>query len=170
MLGELDRKLDAGLQAGRSWQTRLDESLRRWPRLAEVAAGGAGTVRGQVGFELRGDGSALLDADLDLEIELVCQRCLQVMSLTVPARIRMALGEETGAPADYEAYGQVGGATVRQLLEDELLLEVPGFPAHPRRVDCGPMAELIEDLAPEDDGDEGKTNPFAALASLKSKK
>lgn len=170
MLGELDRVLDAGLRAGRSWQAEIDESLQRWPRLAEADATGSGMVRGRVDFDLRGDGSAMLAANLELELGLVCQRCLNALSVTVPVQVRMALGEETGAPEGYEAYGQVGGATVRQLLEDELLLEVPGFPVHPAAAECGPTAELLEKLAPGDGGDETTTNPFAALASLKSKK
>jgi len=170
MLGDLDRVLDAGLQAGRSWQAGIDESLEHWPRVSEASAAGTGRVRGRVSFDLRGDGSALLDADLELDIGLVCQRCLREMSVTIPVRVRMALGEETGAPEGYEAYGQVGGASVRQLLEDEMLLEVPGFPAHPANTDCGPLAEKIDELGPGDDGAEPGTNPFAALASLKTKK
>ena len=170
MLGDLDRVLDAGLQAGRSWQAGIDESLEHWPRVAEASAAGTGRVRGRAAFDLRGDGSALLDADLELEIGLVCQRCLREMSVTIPVRVRMALGEETGAPEGYEAYGQVGGASVRQLLEDEMLLEVPGFPAHPAGAECGPLAGMIDELGPGDGGAEAGTNPFAALASLKTKK
>jgi len=170
MLGELDRILDAELRAGRSWQGGVDESLDKWPRVSEASAAGTGRVRGRVGFDLRGDGSALLDADLELEIELVCQRCLREMSMAIPVRVRMALGEETGAPEGYEAYGQVGGASVRQLLEDELLLEVPVFPAHPAEAECGPLAGMIEELGSGDGDAEAATNPFAALASLKTKK
>ena len=170
MLGELDRVLDAELRAGRSWRTEIEESLERWPRIAEADATSCGGVRGWIEFHLGGDGSALLAANLELELGLICQRCLNALSVTVPMKVRMALGEETGAPEGYEAYGQVGGATVRQLLEDELLLEVPGFPVHPAAAECGPMGELVQKLAPGDGGDETKTNPFAALASLKIKK
>lgn len=170
MRGELDRALDAGLQAGRSWRMSLDESLSGWPRLADAATGAPGRIRGSIDFDLRGDGSALLDAELELDLGLVCQRCLREIRLAIPLRVRMALGEETGAPEGYEAYGQVAGATVRQLLEDEMLLEVPGFPVHPSAADCGPMDEMIERLAPEETGAERGENPFAALASLKKPK
>lgn len=170
MLGELDRVLDESLSAGRSWRARLDESLELWPRLAESSAAGAGQVRGEVDFDLRGDGSALLAADLEVNVELTCQRCLETFVLAVPLEVRMALGEETGAPEGFEAYGQVGGVSVRQLLEDELLLEVPPFPVHPDRKRCGQAAEMIDRLAPRQESVEPRTNPFAALESLKTKK
>ncbi len=170
MRGDLDRVLSAGLSGARAFTGDLEEGLERWPRLAEVSPDGRGTLRGHVEFEPAGDGSALLQADLEFEAELVCQRCLEPLTVRIPVRVAMALGEETGAPEGFEAYGQVEGATVRQLLEDELLLEVPPFPAHPESRGCGPAAQTIERLAPDESGDETRQRPFAALASLKRKK
>ena len=170
MRGDLDMVLRPGLSGARSFAGAVDEDLARWRRLAELSGDGQGRLRGEVKFDSPGDGSALLRADLELEAALVCQRCLEPLTLRIPVRVRIALGEETGAPEEFEAYGQVEGSTLRQLLEDELLLEVPSFPVHREIDECGASAQMIERLAPEESGHETTQNPFAALASLKRKK
>lgn len=176
MSAELDRLLEPRALAARSWQFRAESPLREWPRLAglnEAGAEAGETVRLDVAFREDESGAAVLEGELAVAVRCVCQRCLEDMELELSARPKLYFGpaEQLGAAAEaagFEHCELEPGMTLRQLLEDEVLLAVPVFPAHERSEDCGALAAKLAELEPADRG-EKPTSPFAVLAGLKRK-
>ena len=103
-------------------------------------------------------------------LHLTCQRCLEQLEFPVRIEFRSALvHSEIEAERLAEGYDPLliedDRLVVRDLVEDELLLALPGFPQH-AEADCALpeyRAGTHEAAVSE------KPNPFAALADLKRK-
>lgn len=155
------------------------DPLAHYPRIVEESAG-----RGQevlvtwsVGGECRADHLGREQLWLHLQaatsVPLICQRCLDVVDtrLLVDRWFRFVADEETAAAQDDDALEDLlvlqGDFNLRELIEDELVLELPLIPRH----DVCPTPAL---LAPPDTGtgaqEAARPNPFAALARLKAGK
>lgn len=176
MSAELDRSLEPAALAARGREWSAETPLDEWPRLAELDRAGAAAgrrVRARVAWDEDGQGRPLLEGELELRLGATCQRCLEPMELELrvqpklffgaPAELEPALAEAGFEPCELEP-----GTTLRQLLEDEVLLAVPAFPVHQRAEDCGALAEKLAQLEPGEDGQSG-SSPFAVLAELKRK-
>ena len=103
-----------------------------------------------------------------------CQRCLGEvgMQLEVKRSYRFVVDEAT-AEAEDDACEEDLLAISREfnllaLIEDELLMALPQVPMHDICPVQPKMATVDEDF--EAEGNAGKPNPFAVLASLKAKK
>jgi uncharacterized protein len=105
-------------------------------------------------------------------LSLTCQRCLGPVDVPVSAdrSFRFVSDEETAAAEDDESEEDVLALSrsfdVLELVEDELLMELPLAPRHEN---CPPVHVVVED-----EGFEGSSarheNPFAVLGQLKSPK
>lgn len=176
MSAELDRLLEPAALAARDRHWSNETALGDWPRLAELDPAGAAAgrrVRASVAWREDGQGRPLLEGELELRLGATCQRCLEPMELELSVRPKLFFGApaqlEPGlAEAGFEACELEPGTTLRQLLEDEVLLAVPAFPVHRREEDCGALAETLAQLEPGEDGRSG-SSPFAVLAELKRK-
>ena len=135
--------------------------LSDFPRLRDVLANDAGEVayeisgvrdeRGQPGLRLKVDGT----------LALRCQRCLEPMAFEVHTDETLVLAatvaEIHDEPADAHAPDRVVAGremSVRDLIEDELILAVPYAPRHES---CNGRAAMDADA---------KASPFAGLRSL----
>ena len=104
------------------------------------------------------------DIEVQAELILICQRCMQPMQFLVNERSRVWLVSEPGAADRLEAgiepvlvpQGQV---VLSDLVEEELLLAVPLVPRHQIESECS-CAE------PEPHEDAVKQTPFAGLGEL----
>ncbi len=179
MFAELDRVLEPRALAARGWRLAGEAVLQEWPRLLAVDEAGGGVagpgrqVRFEVAFHEDDDGAAMLEGELAVTLSCVCQRCLENMALDLQASPRLVFGaaeelDTAASGAGFEACEPEAGATLRQLLEDEILLVMPAFPVHERREDCGALAGRLAELEPAASG-EGSSGPFAVLAGLKRK-
>lgn len=94
-----------------------------------------------------------------------CQRCLQpvVLHVAVDRTFRFVADEETAAALDADSDEDLlvlsHAFDLRELVEDELLLELPLVPRHESCPQPLPVAADPQPVAPE--------HPFAALAALK---
>lgn len=176
MFAELDRLLEPAPLAARSWHLAAATPLQDWPRLValEPGVGSEGrTVRVEIRFATNETGDPVMAGRLATTLRCTCQRCLEEMDLELVAEPKLFFGQAAslGAAAEaagYECCEVEPGATLRQVLEDELLLAVPAFPAHADGADCGPLAQKLAAVeAPA--GGEGVASPFAVLAGLKRK-
>jgi uncharacterized protein len=173
---ELDRVLEPRALAARGWELRAESPLREWPRLAvlnEAGAAAGETVRLAVAFRDDEGAAAILEGEVAVAVRCVCQRCLEEMGLELSARPKLFFGraDQLGAAAEaagFEHCELEPGVTLRQLLEDEVLLAMPVFPVHERSEDCGALAAKLAELEPADRG-EKPNSPFAVLAGLKRK-
>lgn len=110
-----------------------------------------------------------LHVDAGTTLSLTCQRCLNPVDVPVHVErdFRFVAGEQSAAAEDEEAEEDVLAIShafdLLELIEDELLMELPLAPRHET---CPPVSVEIAD-----DGFEGtssrRENPFAVLGRLK---
>lgn len=142
---------------------RIGESLAVTPtdddQVAWSARGERRAVRGeqtQAWLHLRAGG----------QLALECQRCLKPVNVAIEFERNFLFvhGEELAAQLDAESEDDVLAMPrvldLRELVEDELLLDMPLVPRH--EVCPEPLHVRIDEDAPDD-----VPNPFAALAALK---
>jgi uncharacterized protein len=167
-------------QAGADLQA--DDPLTRFERLAaEAHADDGEPVLGSVTWQAKGEMRAgasggapavWLHLHADASIPLTCQRCLGPVDtpLKVDRWFRFVSDEATAAAEDDDCEEDLLALEPRprlhEVLEDELLMELPLVPLH----DTCPVPVImqasdpfvgLEDAAPE------RKNPFAELAKLK---
>lgn len=114
-------------------------------------------------------GVRCLEGALQGVLHLTCQRCLGRMEFPLATTFRLALVySEAEAERLAEGYEplllETDRLTVRDVVEDELLLALPDFPQHAADATCVVPEYREDEIAP---ATEEKPNPFAALASLK---
>ena len=176
MSAELDRSLEPAVLAARDRRWSAETPLGDWPRLAALEPAGRSAeqpVRVSVDWREDEHGRPLLEGELELRLGAICQRCLESMELELRVRPKLFFGDPAQLDAALEEAGfepceLEPGMTLRQLLEDEILLAVPAFPVHQREEDCGALAGKLAQLEPGQDGRSG-ASPFAVLAELKRK-
>lgn len=169
-----------------------------WPgaeltRLADSQSCPQDAALASVVWSAVGERTAVTGADpeiwLDLQasttVWLPCQRCLQPMAwpLQVERRLRFVRTEAEAEALDAELEDDVlslaRALDLRELVEDELLLDLPLVPRHeggcPQPLPLSDALAVPEGLDPEaladaaNDGGE-KPNPFAVLAQLRTRK
>lgn len=135
--------------------------LSDFPRLRDVLA----TDAGEVAYEINGvrdeRGRPSLRVRVRGTLQLRCQRCLEAMPFEVQTDEMLVLAatvaEIHDEPADAHAPDRVVAGremSVRDLIEDELILAVPYAPRHES---CNGRATLDADA---------KASPFAGLRGL----
>ena len=145
----------------------------------EAPAGGWPEVQWSAQAELRERRAAEPELWLHLlvhaGVQLSCQRCLQPVAvpLTVDRWFRFVRDEDLAAELDADSEDDVlalgGRLDLLDLVEDELLLELPLVPRHEQCPQPLPLAATSDELS-GDEPEEVRPNPFAALAALKSAK
>lgn len=148
------------------------------PRLAEAAAPEsdpaqwppvAWTAHGELRTPKGGDAQVWLELSARAQVALTCQRCLKPVreDLAVSRWFRFVKDEGQAAELDMDSDDDVlalaRNLDLRELVEDELLLELPVVPRHEECPEPLPHANVEEDEAPVEE----RPNPFAALAALK---
>ncbi len=142
--------------------------LTELPRLAEVSSGVAGNVQVQLVFSLNEEHKRVVAGHACAELNLVCQRCLEPVSLPVESTISLAIvWDEDAAKAlpDYLDPWIVGegAADFFEMIEEELLLSLPAVAYHQepcidsRLLSSGTPVEVKKER-----------NPFQVLEQLKS--
>jgi len=149
----------------------LEESLpiAAFPRLAPTLSDSEGTVEVDVRVTRASSGVPLVEGTLRGRFRRDCQRCLEPVDLDVTVSLKLAVtgaGGDELAPADFEAWqSDEEAVTLRDLLEDELLLALPMVARHEDERRCGRLAARLEDDGQEDLPT--RDNPFAVLRTLK---
>lgn len=120
-------------------------------------------------------GQAVVTGFIEVELELICQRCMQHYTHTVNTGVNWAVVKsDTKAKQLQQLYDPVlesGGNEMELLtqLEDEIILNIPIIPMHENVNECA-YYELRKDpaQATADAADRSSHgNPFADLADLK---
>ena len=111
----------------------------------------------------------VIRSEIDVEVKMVCQRCLELVTLPIHSECEYAVVKEGASsesmPKGYDVL-EVGEdpLDLLALVEDELLLALPIVPAHDPDA-CQPPAGLDEPESSEDEVT--RSNPFSVLAQLK---
>ena len=143
--------------------------LASLPRLCDPLADDAGLVRAKFFFGRDEQRAVIIRSEVDVEVKMVCQRCLELVTLPIHSECEYAVVKEGASsesmPKGYDVL-EVGEdpLDLLALVEDELLLALPIVPAHGPDV-CRPPAGLDEPESSEDEVT--RSNPFSVLAQLK---
>lgn len=150
----------------------LDERMpvTRFLRFTSCLADGSGEVRAHMAFGRDERGARCLQVILQAEVMLMCQRCLDSMRYPVNIENRFTLlmdeaaSEELAEGEDWLLVTEEG-LSLREVLEDELILSLPIVPRHAiGDSECRGVETVLDTevyAGPE------KENPFAVLAALK---
>lgn len=167
--GSIPPHVDPRKLADRAAILEGELSFESLPRFSEQLAGNAGIVRAKFTFERQERRVAVIRCELDAEVKMVCQRCLELALLPVHVDSAFQIVKEgspdIAVPKGFEAL-EVGEELLDllTLAEDELLLALPIVPLHSSE-DCQQLAGFNE---PDPEQDEvSRSNPFGVLAQLK---
>jgi uncharacterized protein len=186
MLKPLTDPVDVGLLSASESTGSSEYPLAGFERLKDSLAKSEGTARVEFRFHdvdatsSPGDvpeASSLgrfpaLDGGVEARPWLVCQRCLNPFEWHLESAFKVAFvgSEEEAAqvPVEYDAVlAPHGRASLRELVEDELLLALPLVPMHERIEECrAPPGPSSPEDAPDEDAKEATTRPFAQLRDL----
>lgn len=127
-----------------------------------------GDIRYRLSLGQDAQGIYYIEGESQATVGLECQRCLDKVEVNIEAQFRFGLltprQDESRLTEGYEAlWVEEPGVSLRELLEDELMLALPLVPMH-ASTQCQPR------LANQDEAEESvsdKPNPFAVLAGLK---
>jgi DUF177 domain-containing protein len=160
------RPLDVDRLADGGAEVEFAVPLAELDGLSALRAGVAGRVAGHARFTRVQDFAA---AELAVRgvATLVCQRCMQPMSVPIDTVVRVALigseADATRVPAELEPVLAPGGRiSIGELITEELLLTLPIVPLHGDSEPCAapPAVAAAEERRPE------TQRPFARLAEL----
>ncbi|KID12053.1 metal-binding protein, partial [Rhodobacteraceae bacterium PD-2] len=107
---------------------------------------------------------------IDTEVKMVCQRCLELVTLPIHSECSYAVVKEgantQSLPKGYDVL-ELGEdpLDLHALIEEELLLALPIVPAH-HPEECQQPAGLDDEPEPSED-EVTRSNPFSVLAQLK---
>lgn len=173
------RRLDVRAFAQAGAVLSSQDPLSTYERLLSEAHGQARErpvrweARGAQHTDASGHAQAWLHLSARVSLPMICQRCLGPADIEVAvARDFRFVDTEAQAEAeDEEAEEDVLVLTrefnLQELIEDELLMELPVVPRHDV---CPVEVKLAAQDAEFEAASEAKPNPFAALAGLKSAK
>ncbi len=168
---QLPIHIDPVRLAQRSQRLGGQYALGEMQRLATALVHTEGNVRVALAFGIDEAGTRYLEGEVETEVTLVCQRCLQPMRY--PIHARMVLGvvgsadEGENLSEEYEPLVcESESLFLRDVIEDELILALPIVARH-AEVECPATARV--GAGQESTADEPqRANPFAVLAALKT--
>ena len=147
-------------------------------RVVPVLVDQRASVRYRLRFHRDLKRRACVQGEVNAQVRVACQRCLQPLAIKVDAVMSLALvqglDEAELLPEEYDPL-LVDGGRVRllDLVEDEILLALPQVPKHADGEPCVDVGRLNEQgVAPEADDavpEAEADNPFAVLAQLKER-
>ena len=126
-------------------------------------------AEGELVTQTGGNGHVWLHVTAEVELPMTCQRCLTAarIPLFVDRSFRFVPDEATAELEDDDSEEDVLALSrefdLLELIEDELLMEVPVVPRHET---CPVPVKLESSDADFEQANEQKENPFAVLQSL----
>ena len=143
-------------------------------RLCGTVSTEQGSITAELIFGLNDRRLPQLTGQIQAELYVTCQRCLDLAPIEMQCQIDLAIvwDEESAAklPKAQDFWIVAEGQTdIYQVIEDELLLSLPIVSYH--QTECVPSAHFssIDETASEQisAAEEQKTNPFKVLEQLK---
>ncbi|MDZ7809887.1 MAG: YceD family protein [Arhodomonas sp.] len=137
-------------------------------RLAAVLAGEAQAATAEITIARKGNDSVEVAGSVAATLPLTCQRCLEVAAVTVSGEFRITVvADEAAAEGLDEAFvAPQMQLALHELLEEELLLELPVVARHAENEPC---VERSQHFGPPGEAVPERENPFAVLAELKGR-
>lgn len=148
--------------------------LETFSRLSACLLEPAGNVSFKLTFGRDQERRAILSGWAKAVLPLQCQRCLEEVNLPIDTHLSVVfvqgLDEAEMLPEKLDpCLVEDEQVTLRDLLEDELLLMLPQVAMHDPGACKAPGSGVAEEV-PIDSSKQERVNPFAALAELKRDK
>jgi len=157
-------------------------AISRMSRIQDSLMTNSGCFDVVLRFGKDGAGQRFIKGTLHGTLQLCCQRCMLALAWPVDAGFSLALlysEAQIETLADHYEPFLLPDEKVKliELLEDEVILQLPLVPRHEVR-DCPAAADVLQfgeqdapKSAPDDTPEaEGKPNPFSVLATMKTGK
>lgn len=137
--------------AGREAAIEGALELARLTRLTELLNADGGSVRVRLQFRQLREDCVILDLRCNVQLELLCQRCLEPARHDADVDVRYGLLEEgaddVGLPDELETFVLDGDRfNPARLIEDELIVSLPLVARHADQNDCGRLARELDEL------------------------
>lgn len=155
-------------ETGRQFRGRLPLSAMQ--RLEPLLARPGGEAEVELVFDMEAGGAHTLRGQVNVELPLSCQRCLEPMIWPVQLDVALCLvrseAEAERKVLPYEPYVvEAVPMELAEIIEDELLLALPQVPMHEiEQCPAKSVAQALEKSPAEAE----KENPFAVLGELKT--
>lgn len=148
-------------------------AFTRMKRLLEVAGNPEGVAEVALDFAIDGQGIPYVRGQVRADVVLVCQRCLEPMTLHVDTQVCVGIvaSEEEAArlPEQYDPLIARGEQLlIAEAVEDEILLALPPIPRHDP-AECAVSNNVERRQGGGEEADAASRSPFAVLAQLKGK-
>ncbi|MHB8820743.1 MAG: YceD family protein, partial [Pseudomonadaceae bacterium] len=160
--GPIPPHIDPRKFADRAASLQGELNLSQLQRLAESLEDDQGVVRASFAFGRDEQRTVVIHSQLDVDVKMICQRCLEPVVLPIHSECDYAVVNEGSSsqhlPKGYDVL-EVGEdpLDLLALVEDELLLALPIVPLHDPEI-CQPPVGPDE---PEPSEDEvTRSNPF----------
>ena len=175
MFEGLPERLDPVVAADRQRTYSGQIPINKLPRLEGLLAGYDGSVSVELRFFRNGRRNLLMVGRCQGELQLRCQRCMELFSLEIDQPIELGVvGSELQAqrlPDGLDPFLlEEEKLLVADVVSDEILLVLPSVPRHPEGACSLPDYDIqapVEEEMPEEEPEEPKENPFAVLSQLK---
>lgn len=169
MLGSWSTVIDPIQLADKGARLTGSLPLKGLRRLIETCGGNEqGVVNVDLQFERDpSDGLHSIHGRLEARLASICQRCMERLDLVLTSEPRLVLlrpGEREDLLDAADCLIVERALTMGDLIEDELLLEVPMVPLHPAE-NCGVKLESAPRTPKKKDP--ARLNPFSVLEKLK---
>ena len=134
-----------------------------FPKISEISSNKSDNIRVDLSFYLKNNKTPCVDGIIELDIVLVCQRCLDDLSIVLKVNFNLAFvkhdQQSEELDSNYEIYVTEEDELVTQdLISDEILLSIPMVPKHD--YDC--MAKINTQKTVKEKAE----NPFAILKRI----
>ena len=143
--------------------------IAKLPRLVTMLGSDKGIVEAEFNFGKLGK-TAYVKGRVSAEVELTCQRCVELMEYTLESEFALGLIDNEALvdrlPEEFEALLTEGRHFLPDVIEDELILAVPFVPAHDNSCSSYMIDQKEEQKLQQVVEEEKKPNPFAALKDL----
>ncbi len=162
------------------WYVKEQTDESKFTRLAEVSESGRSTVELDVNLYRDAEQVVQIEGSASATLTLICQKCLEQYEAEIDLELKDAFkiksqyskkqdygysSEEAEKDDDDNYFDSEGHFRLLDYIEDEILLAVPVFPAHPNEEDCDHT--MIERLKEKHEAEGEVDNPFAVLKNLK---
>lgn len=171
MRGGLPELIDPLHLADAAVRLAGDLPVARLARLKAMLASEDASVRVTARFGVDGEGRRVLELAATAELEMICQRCMGrvAVPLAIDTTLELVpeeLAADTASPRYEPLFVSRGRMSLTEIVEDELLLQLPMIPRH----ETGDGACLpAAGPATGQEQDRVQDNPFAVLATLKGR-
>ncbi len=141
-------------------------------RFRALLAEDAGTIEASLAFSRDEEHRYLIDLQVDAEVVVTCQRCLEPMAQALTSANRLAVvwtdDQAAHLPRHLEPLIEGDeGCRLWDLVEDELILALPAYSYHDTEECHRFLAGFAGQPPDEQSAAEDKPNPFDVLAQLK---